>query len=64
MDEQFVTVRMIRTARGSPDGLRLQQYIAGTDYDIPRVLAEQFYEMNVAQPAMETPEKRHGRNNS
>lgn len=63
MDSEFMTVHMIRTERGSPDGVRLQRYIAGQDYDLPVALARQFISMGVAQPAIENPEKKYAKHN-
>lgn len=45
-------VRMTRTARGSRDGLRVEEFVVGQEYDVPDSLIIAFATMG----AIETPE--------
>ena len=50
-------LRMIKTAKGSPDGLKVVEYKKGETYEIPEELAKVFLEqMKVAVFEIETPE--------
>jgi hypothetical protein len=42
-------VRMLRTQRGSPDGIASVEYEAGESYDLPASLAQAFLVMRVAE---------------
>ena len=50
-------LKMIKTAKGSPDGLKVVEYQKGETYEIPEELAKVFLEqMKVAVFEIETPE--------
>lgn len=58
----IVTVTMTSTVPGSPDGLRVQEYVKGKRYDIPEDLATNFIAGKAAQvfKTPETPETPEG----
>lgn len=54
-----ITVKMLETARGSPDGIHVNLYQAGLIYDLPDDLAHSFVHLMgvaVAADRFETPE--------
>lgn len=42
-------LRMLTTMKGSPDGIQVNEYLAGRKYDLPRDLANNFLGQNVAE---------------
>lgn len=40
--EESMKIRMLETKKGSPDGIRINEYEIGKKYDIPKSLAEAF----------------------
>jgi hypothetical protein len=64
-------IRMLRSYRSAPDGIRVQTFEAGKKYDLPQALALGFIEQGVAcedkdmggapevkEPALSGPRKR------
>lgn len=42
-------IRMLRTLKGSPDGIEVREYEAGRKYDIPESLAANFLGQGAAE---------------
>lgn len=42
--------RMLKTAAGSPDGIRVETYLQGQDYVLDASLASVFLKIGVAEP--------------
>lgn len=50
-------INMLKNARGCPDGIRSQEYVAGECYDVPADLAKCFVAMEVAELHQDKSEK-------
>jgi len=44
-----IKIRMLRTAKGSPDGIRVNEYKQGEVYELPRCLVDIFLSENWAE---------------
>jgi hypothetical protein len=45
----FTTVLMVRTVKGSPDGVAVREFFEGEIYDLPDSLAQAFLSMGAAE---------------
>jgi hypothetical protein len=52
----LVKIRMLRTAKGSPDGIQVNEYRQGEIYEVPGRLAEIFLGENWAEKVTESHE--------
>lgn len=63
----MITVKMIKDAKGSVDGVIIRDFKKGFEYEIPESLAESFVIMGVIKhpkkQEVETPEKPKGLTN-
>lgn len=46
---KIMKVKMIKTMKGSPDGIQVNEYEAGKEYDLPEGLANNFLGQDVAK---------------
>lgn len=43
------TIRMLKTEKGSPDGINIQVYERGREYDLPKSLSDVFLKIGSAE---------------
>lgn len=47
-------VKMLKTEKGSPNGIRVIEYIKGEEYEMPEKLADVFISIGCAEPKMKS----------